>query len=183
MIRPLGRIALRHLARHPWQLGLSVLGIALGVAVALSIDLANESARRAFALSTEAVTGRATHQIVGGPSGVPECALSRAAASTLGARWRRRWSTGDVAALDHPGRTLHLLGIDPFAEAPFRPYLGADDAPGADGARPSRDPLADGGGARHAAGRGALARPTARRPRPRAGRRAERARRRRARTC
>jgi len=30
-----------------------VLGIALGVAVALSIDLATESARRAFALATE----------------------------------------------------------------------------------------------------------------------------------
>ena len=48
MTRPLARLALRHLARHPWQLGLAVLGIALGVAVAVSIDLANESARRAF---------------------------------------------------------------------------------------------------------------------------------------
>src|SRR5258707_13626161 len=71
MTRQLARIALRHLARHPWQLGLAVLGIALGVAVAVSIDLANESARRAFSLATVAVTGRATHQVVGGPSGLP----------------------------------------------------------------------------------------------------------------
>ncbi|MEZ0332418.1 MAG: ABC transporter permease, partial [Gemmatimonadales bacterium] len=72
MRRQLARIALRHLGRHPWQLVLAVLGIALGVAVAVSIDLANESARRAFGLATEAVTGRATHQIFGGPSGLPD---------------------------------------------------------------------------------------------------------------
>ena len=38
----------------------------------ISIDLANGSALRAFSLATEAVSGRATHQIVGGPSGLPE---------------------------------------------------------------------------------------------------------------
>ena len=114
--------------RHPWQLGLAVLGIALGVAVAVSIDLANESARRAFALATEAVTGRATHQIVGGPSGVRRCASTRdlrvrpgRARGGAGAGGRRRRARA-------PGRTLHLLGIDPFAEAPFRPYLGAETA-------------------------------------------------------
>ena len=49
-----------------------VLGVALGVAVVVAIDLANASARRGFARSTEAVTGRATHQVRGGPSGLPE---------------------------------------------------------------------------------------------------------------
>ena len=38
MSRLLWRASLRHLLRHPGQIGLSVLGIALGVAVALSID-------------------------------------------------------------------------------------------------------------------------------------------------
>ena len=55
----LWRSSLRYLARHPWQFGLAVLGVALGVAVVVSIDLANASAGRAFTLSTEAVTGRA----------------------------------------------------------------------------------------------------------------------------
>jgi len=44
-----------------------ILGITLGVAVAIAIDLANVSASRAFDLSTEAVAGRTTHQIIGGP--------------------------------------------------------------------------------------------------------------------
>ena len=36
----LWRASLRHLVRHPGQIGLSVIGIALGVAVALAIGLA-----------------------------------------------------------------------------------------------------------------------------------------------
>ena len=106
MTRPLARIALRYLRRHPWQLALAVLGIALGVAVAVSIDLANESARRAFALATEAVTGRATHQIVGGPSGLPD-ELYRALRVDLGARAAAPVLTGDVAAIRFPRPRLH----------------------------------------------------------------------------
>src|SRR6185369_5082945 len=117
----------RHLGRHPWQLGLAVLGIALGVAVAVSIDLANESARRAFRLATVAVTGRATHQIVGGPSGLPDD-LYRRLKVELGVRLAAPVLSGDVAAADHPGRTFTVLGVDPFAEAPFRPYMGPEPA-------------------------------------------------------
>ncbi len=136
MTRPLARLALRHLRQHPWQLGLAWLGIALGVAVAVSIDLANESARRAFALATEAVAGRATHQILGGPSGLPE-ELYRTLRVDLGARAAAPVVVGDVASLDVPGRTFTVLGVDPFADAPFRPYAAAVDRPAqarADGA-------------------------------------------------
>ena len=66
------RASLRHLGGHPWLTALSLLGIALGVAVVVSIDLANASAMRAFEQSTDTVAGRATHQLVGGPSGLPE---------------------------------------------------------------------------------------------------------------
>jgi putative ABC transport system permease protein len=125
MGRQLARIAVRHLARHPWQLGLAVLGIALGVAVAVSIDLANESARRAFSMATVAVTGRATHQVVGGPSGLPDD-FYRVLKVELGARLAAPVLSGDVAAADRPGRTFTVLGVDPFAEAPFRPYLEAE---------------------------------------------------------
>ena len=70
--RLLVRSSLRHLGSHPWLTALSLLGIALGVAVVVSIDLANASAMRAFERSTDTVAGRATHQLVGGPSGLPE---------------------------------------------------------------------------------------------------------------
>lgn len=131
MSRQIARLVARHLRRHPWQAVLATLGIALGVAVAVSVDLANQSTRRAFALTIEAVTGRATHQVVGGPSGLSDD-VYRALRAELQARPSAPVLAGDVAAADRPGRTLHLLGVDPFADSPFRSYLGtpAGDARG-----------------------------------------------------
>ena len=63
----------RDARRHPWQWILAVLGVALGVAVVVAVDLANHSASRAFGLSLEAVSGKATHQIEAtGPGGLDE---------------------------------------------------------------------------------------------------------------
>ena len=121
----LGRLAVRQLGSHPWQLALTIVGIALGVAVAVSIDLANGSALRAFTLATEAVSGRATHQIVGGPSGLPE-AFYRRLALELDVRDAAPIVEGDVALPGRPGRSFHVLGIDPFVDGTFRPYLGGD---------------------------------------------------------
>jgi putative ABC transport system permease protein len=118
------RASVRHLLRHPWQAGLSVLGIALGVAVVVSVDLASASARRAFGLAAEGVTGRATHQVIGGPGGLDErvvTQIARAGVYPL-APVLEAWVGVDGA----PGRTLQLLGVDPFSEAPFRPYLARD---------------------------------------------------------
>ncbi len=100
-----------------------VLGVALGVAVVIAIDLANASASRAFALSTEAVTGRTTHQIVGSSAGLPQEVFRQ-----VRVEWRLRASApvvegvGIAAALD--GQPVRLLGIDPSSEAAFRDSLG-----------------------------------------------------------
>ncbi len=114
--------SIRHLLRHPWQVGLAILGVALGVAVVVSIDLANESARRAFTLSTEAVTGRTTDQIVGGPNGLDET-LYRRLRVDLGIRASAPLVEGYASAPDHPGLSLHILGVDALAESQFRPFL------------------------------------------------------------
>jgi putative ABC transport system permease protein len=121
------KTSLRHLLKHPWQVGLAILGVALGVAVVVSIDLANSSARQAFALSTETVAGRTTHQVVGGPNGLDE-AIYRKLRIELGVRSSAPLVEGYAAAPDHPGLTLHILGIDPLAEEPFRPYLAVGGA-------------------------------------------------------
>ena len=49
MTRTLLLTGLRDLVRRPLHTGLMVLGVALGVAVVIAIDLANTSARRGFA--------------------------------------------------------------------------------------------------------------------------------------
>jgi len=115
----LWRASLRYLGRHPWQMLLSILGIALGVAVVVAVDLANESARRAFDLSMQSVTGKATHQIVAGPAGLDE---------QLYVELRRSGRTPISAPiiegyLAHGEQTLRLLGVDPFAESKFRDLL------------------------------------------------------------
>ena len=61
----IGRASVRYFRHHPWQFGLTMVGIALGVAVVSAVDLASQSARRAFELSSDAVLGRTSHQIVG----------------------------------------------------------------------------------------------------------------------
>ena len=120
-------LSLRTLLRHPIQFAIMTLGIALGVAVMVGIDIANASAARAFDVSTSAVTGRATHAIVASAQGVDESLYVRLRTES---QWRNQLESAPLVItyavspqLDEVPFTL--LGIDPFAEAPFRSYLGA----------------------------------------------------------
>lgn len=118
--RLLLRASAGHLSRHPWQLALAVLGVALGVAVVVGIDLVRVSARSAFAAAVTAVTGTATHSVLGSSGTLaehvyvdlrrqyPELPMAPIVESTV----RLRTTTGIVAA--------RLIGIDPFAEATLR---------------------------------------------------------------
>ena len=127
MSRLLWRSSRGYLRQHVWQVGLALLGVALGVAVVVAIDVANESARRAFVLATQSIVGRATHQIVGGPNGVSE-EVYRRLRLTGKVRALAPVVESDVAAPDYPGWIFHVLGVDAFAEAPFRPYLSSAGA-------------------------------------------------------
>lgn len=117
------RSSLRYVLRHPWQIGLAVLGVALGVAVVVAIDIANTSARRAFELSTEAVVGRATHQIVGSTPFISD-SIYQTLRVQEGVSSIAPILEADVGLPDYEGRTLHVLGVDPFAEAEFRNFTG-----------------------------------------------------------
>lgn len=121
-------LSLRTLLRHPVQFAIMTMGIALGVAVMVGIDIANASAARAFDLSTRAVTGRATHSIVAGAQGIDESFYVRLRTDP---QVRNQVESAPIVIayaispqLDEAPFTL--LGIDPFAEAPFRGYLGAE---------------------------------------------------------
>ena len=129
--RTLRNIGWRYLLRHPWQSVLMVVGIMLGVAVVVSIDLANESASRAFDLSVESVAGRATHEIVGGPQGLDEAIYT----------WLRRSGLANAEDAGHRAHRHRHGGLaaawrpqcacwgGPFAEAPFRRYLAGRATP------------------------------------------------------
>ena len=115
------RASIAYLVRHPWQLFLSLLGVAIGVAVIVAVDLANASSRKAFLMSMDAVTGEATHQVIGGPRGLDESVY-------VGLRVRHGLRAiapvveGTVTVNDVP---TQLLGVDLFAESEIRSFTGA----------------------------------------------------------
>ncbi len=111
----LARVSIRNLLRHPWQSILSIVGIALGVAVVIAIDLTNESARRAFKLSNQMVAGQATHHIIGGPSGLDET-LYRNLRVDHGIRGMWPVVEGWVRLPDHDDQRFSVIGVDPFAQ-------------------------------------------------------------------
>jgi len=121
--RALLRTGMRDLVRRPLHTALMVLGVALGVALVVAIDLANTASRRGFARSAEAVAGRATHQVRGGPGGLPEDVYRRLRVEHA-VRPSAPVVEGVVTAIDLDRQPLRVLGIDPLSEAPFRGHLG-----------------------------------------------------------
>jgi putative ABC transport system permease protein len=124
------RASFSYLLRHPWQLVLSLAGISVGVAVIVAVDLANASARKAFLLSMDTMTGEATHQVIGGPRGVPEDVYAELRVD----RGIRSIAPVVEGTISFDGSSLSLLGIDLFAEQSMRSFtreVAGDD--GADG--------------------------------------------------
>lgn len=124
------RLGLRYISRRLFQSLLFIIGVALGVAVVIAIDLANGSASRAFSLSTESITGRATHQIIGSSDGI-STDLYTDIRLNLGLRLSAPIVSELIRAVDVP-QPLRLLGVDPFAEPPFRNYLSTIEVIGED---------------------------------------------------
>jgi putative ABC transport system permease protein len=118
MIPATYRASFSYLLRHPWQLALSLIGIAVGVAVIVAVDLANASARKAFLLSMDAITGEATHQIIGGPSGVGENVYTELRVE----HGIRKIAPVVAGTISVDGKSLTLLGIDLFAEQDIRSF-------------------------------------------------------------
>ncbi|KAA0210598.1 MAG: FtsX-like permease family protein [Ignavibacteriaceae bacterium] len=123
MTNLLHRSGYKYFSKHPWQVFLSILGIALGVAAVVSVDIAGQSSRQAFEQSMEIVSGKTTHQIISEPTGVQDSLFTFL-----------RIEKGIIpsapivekfATLEHNGerRTFRMLGIDVFCENDFRDYI------------------------------------------------------------
>jgi putative ABC transport system permease protein len=119
MNRLLWRQNLRWLLQSPWQVLVPTLGVALGVAAVVAIDIAKTSAIESMRTSGESVAGRATHVLTGGPTGLDE-EIYRVLRIERGLREIAPVVTGSIQI---GGRSLVVLGIDPFADAAMRPQL------------------------------------------------------------
>jgi putative ABC transport system permease protein len=112
----------RYLLQHRAQLLLSILGVTVGVAAVLAIDLAIESAKTGFRISAETVSGKATHALVSDVGTLDDELLSRIRIThriSASAPMLEGFATSSLL----PGEALRILGVDPFSETPFRSYV------------------------------------------------------------
>ena len=98
---------------RPQAAMLSILSIALGVAVFLAITIANRGAVESFHRAFAMITGKADLEIRGR---VPESVLPEVI-KTTGVAEATPMVEAMVTLPDYPGESLHLVGIDPFTAA------------------------------------------------------------------
>lgn len=123
MIGLLARSGLRFYWRRPWQLCLAVSGIALGVAVYVGVDLANDSARRAFQLTSDLVTGSTTHHLMGTRGEIAD-SVYRTLRMEHGPVRAAPVIEAEVRVRRLPDRSFTLMGVDPLEESGFRGFSG-----------------------------------------------------------
>ena len=132
-------IIARYLAREKLRTVLTLLGVALGVGVFVSVRLASTSALASFTDTVDAVAGRANLELSGGSEGIDERAfpLARAIAGVVAAAPivqidalarpggpAARETSGDPDARarhSYPDQVL-VLGVDVFSEAAFERF-------------------------------------------------------------
>src|SRR6266436_6607949 len=108
------RLIVRPVFREPVRTSLTVLAIALGVAVVLAIDLAGTAAAGSFRSSMETLTGKNDLEIVAA-GGVPESVVGSLDALPYPLRITSRIE--DYAIVAETKQTLPLIGLDLVAEA------------------------------------------------------------------
>ncbi len=120
--------SLRYLKSHAIQVILCILGIAMGVAVVVGIDLARYNAATAFDETVQTLQGTSTHTIIAGAKGVPEY-LYRDLRVDGGFDAIHPVIEGTVtlSAKDRQ-EVFYLLGLDPFADHRMRDLAPTFDA-------------------------------------------------------
>ena len=121
----------RRLAQERLRTATTLVGVALGIAVVIAIQLTNASSVRGFETALDTMSGRTSVEVVGSGAGVDETLLP-----SLG--WLREFGVvspvveGDMAAvLGERREAMRVLGIDILRDTGIREYQvseGADRA-------------------------------------------------------
>ncbi|QSR84957.1 FtsX-like permease family protein [Methylacidimicrobium sp. B4] len=111
----------RQILRHPAMSAVTVLSVALGVALFVGVLVLNRSALAAFRASVDATAGKANLEVSG--DGVPmDEELLRTVRSTPGIAAATPLVEQVCLVADHSGEYLQLEGIDLFSNVPFRAF-------------------------------------------------------------
>ncbi|MBY0507318.1 MAG: ABC transporter permease [Bryobacteraceae bacterium] len=114
MIGLFARLILRPLRAEPVRTLLTVLSVALGIAVVLAIELASDAATGSFRSSLETVAGEADYEVTA-VGGLDERLYAKLATLPLAVNVRPRME--DHALLVESKQTLPLIGLDLVAHA------------------------------------------------------------------
>ena len=123
MIRLFRQFILRHLVNEKIRTFVTVLGIALGIAVVIAIQLTNASSLRGFEKAIETVSGKTSLEITGTGVGLDEMRLNEL-------NWLREYGRispvieGDAEIETGPelSETMRVLGVDVLRDRSFREY-------------------------------------------------------------
>ncbi|MEM6910224.1 MAG: FtsX-like permease family protein [Verrucomicrobiota bacterium] len=113
-------LILRRLRDRPLVSVLTVVSIALGVAVFLAIRITNTSATAAFQSTLDVVSGR-SHLVVSARTEDLDEDFFPQVAQVEGIAAATPLVEGYAVLPEHPGEYLHLFGVDLFTNAPFLP--------------------------------------------------------------
>jgi len=137
--RPFWRLMVKPLAAEPVRTALTVIAVALGVAVVLAMELAGNAATGSFHSSLETLSGEQNFEVTA-TGGVPEELAGKLA--SLPYNWSVTARMEDFAVLADTKRTIPLIGLDLIAEsgrlAPEKP---GGDTHGVAGAESSMESL------------------------------------------
>jgi len=119
--------------RHPWRNLAALLAVMLGVALAFSVQLINQSALSEFSAAVRSVNGQPDFEIRAQRGGFDESIYERVAKHAQVA-WASPVIEIDTYAFDAKGQrfSLRVLGIDALVATPLSPSLMPRPAEGAD---------------------------------------------------
>ena len=132
MMRLLRQLSWPELRHHPWRNLAALLTVMLGVALAFSVQLINQSALSEFSAAVRSVNGQPDFEIRGQRDGFDEAIYERVAKHAQVA-WASPVVEIDTYAFDAQGQrfALRLVGIDALLAAPLSPSLMPRPAEGA----------------------------------------------------
>ena len=127
---------LRPLLQNRVRTATTVIGVALGIAVVIAIQLTNESSVRGFAMALETVAGQTSVEIIGSGVGIDESLMpSLGALRDFGLVSPVIEGSAVLVANDDSSRreaaqamrrpgteAVHILGVDVLRDRPFRNY-------------------------------------------------------------
>jgi putative ABC transport system permease protein len=128
MLNLLRFIGIRNLRRKPLRTFLTTLGVCLGIALFVAVQIINRSTRSSFDENFQSIAGKASLVVTAGEAGLPEDRIE-VVARTAGVRQAVPLVEGRTYLLSADGstETLHVLGIDLLKEQSIRSYRTADD--------------------------------------------------------